>query len=46
MEYVFFFFVFVCGLMVKFIGIFFLVGYLVVGFLLNFVGYMFIEDLI
>lgn len=46
MEYVFFLFVFVCGLIVKFVGILFLVGYLLVGFLLNIVGYIFIDEFI
>lgn len=40
MEYIFLLFVFVCGFGVKLIGIFFLVGYLVVGFLLYVFGYL------
>lgn len=45
MEYAFLLFAFVCGLMVKLVGIPPLVGYLVAGFLLNFAGYEITEDL-
>ncbi|GGW88644.1 cation:proton antiporter family protein [Alteromonas halophila] len=45
MEYAFLLFAFVCGLLVKLIGIPPLVGYLIAGFLLNFSGYQITEEL-
>ncbi len=45
MEYAFLLFAFVCGLLVKLIGIPPLVGYLIAGFLLNIAGYQITDEL-